>query len=295
MEQTGLVGLNKMDRAAFVAALGEIFEHSPWIAEAAFSARPFSSVNGLYEELTRVVRNAESARQDALIRLHPDLAGKLAREGQLTADSTREQASAGLDQLSDEEFESFQRLNDAYRTKFNMPFIVCVRRHGKDSILRQFAKRLTNDTATERETALAEIFRIAALRLDQRVEAADRLKVHGRLSTHVLDTHRGCPAPGVAIEFLEISRSGKSRLISRTLTNADGRTDKPLIADQPIPIAQYELRFAVGTYFAEQKTPVADPPFLDVVPLRFAVAEPEAHYHVPLLVTPWSYATYRGS
>jgi 2-oxo-4-hydroxy-4-carboxy-5-ureidoimidazoline decarboxylase len=97
----------------------------------------------------------------------------------------------------------------------------------------------------------------------------------------------------VQIEFLEVS-SGKLRL-TRATTNADGRTDRPLIADAPIPIAQYELRFAVGDYFARLGTPAADPPFLGIVPVRFAIAEPEAHYHIPLLVTPWSYATYRGS
>jgi 2-oxo-4-hydroxy-4-carboxy-5-ureidoimidazoline decarboxylase len=79
------------------------------------------------------------------------------------------------------------------------------------------------------------------------------------------------------------------------VTNADGRTDRPLIAEQPIPIAQYELRFGVSEYFVMQGTPAADPPFLGIVPIRFAVAEPESHYHVPLLVTPWSYSTYRGS
>ena len=79
------------------------------------------------------------------------------------------------------------------------------------------------------------------------------------------------------------------------IRDEDGRTERPLIADQPLPIAQYELRFGVGDYFVRQGTPAADPPFLGIVPIRFAVAEPEAHYHVPLLVTPWSYSTYRGS
>ena len=119
--------------------------------------------------------------------------------------------------------------------------------------------------------------------------------MHGRLTTHVLDTHAGRPASGVAIEFVEIESSGASRLISRTTTNDDGRTDRPLVAEQPIPIAQYELRFDIGAYFARHGVASADPPFLGVVPLRFAVADPEAHYHVPLIATPWSYGTYRGN
>jgi 2-oxo-4-hydroxy-4-carboxy-5-ureidoimidazoline decarboxylase len=119
--------------------------------------------------------------------------------------------------------------------------------------------------------------------------------VHGRLSTHALDTYHGHPAAGVAIEFFEIGASGEARLLSRATTNADGRTERPLIAEQPIPISQYELRFAIGDYFVRRGTPLPDPPFLGIVPIRFAVAEPEAHYHVPLLATPWSYSTYRGS
>ena len=295
MPQVSLDELNRMDRREFAAALGGIFEHSPWVAEIVHAARPFPSVGVLYETMIIAVRNASDERQSSLIRGHPDLAGKAAREGTLTRDSTREQASAGLDALSEQEFADLHRLNTAYREKFAIPFVICVRRHGKDSILRQFERRLRNDAAAERETALTEIFRIAALRLDQLVVGPDRLKVHGRLTTHVLDNDRGAPASGVEIEFCEVAASGQPRTLGRTATNADGRTAEPLIAERPIPIAQYELRFAIGAYFARQKTPLADPPFLDIVPIRFAVADPEGHYHVPLLVTPWSYSTYRGS
>jgi len=105
----------------------------------------------------------------------------------------------------------------------------------------------------------------------------------------------GRPAAGVAIALCEIDASGEARAICRTVTNPDGRPDRPLIAGTPIPIASYELRFAISDYFARQQAPMAEPPFLGTVPVRFAVAEPEGHYHVPLLVTPWSYSTYRGS
>jgi 2-oxo-4-hydroxy-4-carboxy-5-ureidoimidazoline decarboxylase len=295
MAQITLDDLNRMDQGAYVAALGDIFEHATWVAEATHNARPFPSLNTLYEVMTAAVRGAGDARQMALINGHPDLAGKAAREGTMTADSKHEQSSAGLDRLSADEFAAFHRLNNAYREKFGMPFIICVRRHGKGSILRQFEHRLGNDAATERDAALTEIFRIVALRLDQRVAAPDRLRVHGRLSTHVLDTYSGRPASGVAIEFFEVASWGEPHLLSRAITNADGRTDRPLIAEQPIPIAQYELRFGIGEYFARQAISATDPPFLGVVPIRFAVAEPEAHYHVPIIVTPWSYSTYRGS
>jgi 2-oxo-4-hydroxy-4-carboxy-5-ureidoimidazoline decarboxylase len=295
VDTVSLDTLNSADRTAFMAAVGEVMELAPWVADEAYAKRPFAGIAALYQTMTDAVRNAGVERQRALIDGHPDLAGKAAREGRLTADSTAEQAAAGLDRLTDEEFATFHRLNDSYRAKFGMPFIVCVRRHGKESILRQFERRLRNDAASEQETALTEIFRIAALRLDQRVTAADRLKVHGHLSTHVLDTHGGHPAAGVAVELCEVATNGAARPIKRAVTNADGRTDQPMLSGMPVPIATYELRFAVGDYFVGARVPQADPPFLGIVPIRFAVAEPEGRYHVPLSVTPWAYGTYRGS
>jgi len=240
------------------------------------------------------IRQVSEAERLALVRGHPNLAGKAARAGALTADSTGEQASAGLDQLGEAEFAAFHHLNDAYRAKFNFPFIICVRRHTKDSILASFEKRLAQAPETELATALDEIDRIAALRLNALVTGEGRLDLAGRLSTHVLDTHAGEPAAGLVIELRELSASG-DRLVARAVTNEDGRTDAPLIADRPVPIGRYELAFAVGDYFAHRGVRVADPPFLDIVPIRFAVAEAEGCYHVPLLVTPWSYSTYRGS
>jgi 2-oxo-4-hydroxy-4-carboxy-5-ureidoimidazoline decarboxylase len=295
MAKVALGSLDAADEATFVAALGEIYEHAPWVAQAVWRQRPFATLAALHEAMMAAVRAAPAEQQLTLIKGHPDLAGKAARAGAMTADSQAEQASAGLERLSEAEFAQFHRLNGAYREKFGIPFIICARRHGKDSILQQFERRLQNGTAEEAETALAEIFRIAALRLDQRLEAADRLKVHGRLSTHVLDTHSGRPAAAVCVELLELSANGEQRVMARAATNRDGRTDAPLMAGQPLPIGRYELRFHVGEYFARLAARMDDPPFLDVVPVRFAVAEPEGDYHVPLLVTPWSYSTYRGS
>jgi 2-oxo-4-hydroxy-4-carboxy-5-ureidoimidazoline decarboxylase len=295
MSTISLDELNAADERGFVAALSTIYEHAPWVAETAARKRPFASLAALADAMLQAVKQSGGERQHALIAGHPDLANKAVRLDTLTLDSQAEQTSAGLDRISGEEFDRFHRLNKAYREKFGIPFIICVRRHGKDSILREFERRLHNDAGAEQETALREISRIAALRLDQHVRGPDCLKVHGRLSTHVLDTYHGHPAAGVDIEFFEIASSGEARLLSRAATNTDGRTDRPLMVEQPIPIAQYELRFAIGDYFVRRGTPLPDPPFLGVVPIRFAVAEPEAHYHVPLLATPWSYSTYRGS
>lgn len=295
MRKTSLDDLNSLEEAEFVRELGGIYEHAPWVAAAVSGLRPFGTLFALHEAMTEAVRKAPHQQRLALIGGHPDLAGKAARAGTLTADSTAEQASAGLNRLSEQEFSDFHRLNDAYRQKFSIPFIVCVRRHTKDSILGQFRLRLENDPEAEEEAALREIFRITALRLDQRVDAPDRLKVDGRLSTHMLDTCSGIPARGVRVDLIELSDNGDRRTITTAETNHDGRTDAPLIGGQPVPIGRYELRFHIADYFRRLSQPLADPPFLDVVPVQFSVADPEGHYHVPLLASPWSYSTYRGS
>ncbi len=295
MSQKTLSDLNACSKPDFVAALANVFEYSPWIAEQAAAARPFAGVKPLFAAMTTAVEQAAPELRLALIKAHPDLADKTQRAAGLTAESSAEQNSVGLDRLSDAEYEAFERVNNAYRAKFGFPYIVCVRRHTRDSILRDFERRLPNDAATETRTSIAEICRIAALRVDQLVMSDDRLEVHGRLSTHVLDTHGGRPAAGIAVELVELSELGASRVVARAVTNGDGRTDQPLIHGRPVPIGRYQLTFNVGDYFAGRQVPVSDPPFLDQIPLRFAVSAPEGHLHVPLLVTPWSYATYRGS
>ncbi|MGB5345425.1 MAG: hydroxyisourate hydrolase [Woeseia sp.] len=114
----------------------------------------------------------------------------------------------------------------------------------------------------------------------------------GRLTTHVLDTANGRPGAGIAIELFRLGT--ERRLITRTVTNADGRADAPLLGDADWRPGRYELTFAIGDYFAGQLQDLPQPPFLDDVVIRFAMAADE-HYHVPLLVSPWSYSTYRGS
>lgn len=289
-ETVSLKALNEGTDELFVERLGGIFEHAPWVAERVASRRPFASLADLLSAMREAIETADADETLALLRGHPELAFS----GAMTRESVHEQNAAGLDRLSEAQRPRFERLNEVYRKKFGFPFIICVRRHGRDSILREFERRLDLSPAQERETALGEVLRIGALRLDQRISGPDRLPVAGRLSTHVLDTIEGRPAAGVEIELVELASEGE-HLVTRLATNADGRTDRPMIADRPIPMAPYELRFHVGAYFRAKGVRLADLPFLDIVPVRFGVAEPEAHYHVPLLVTPWSYSTYRGS
>ena len=155
------------DRETFVARYGALFEHSPWVAEAAWEHGPFADREALAQGLEHAMYQAPRERQLALIRAHPDLAGRAAVDGTLTASSQREQAAAGLDRLTPDEYETFTRTNAAYRERFGFPFVVCAREHTKDSILRTAAERLAHEPEQEIDIALGEIAKIARLRLKE--------------------------------------------------------------------------------------------------------------------------------
>jgi OHCU decarboxylase len=161
-----LVESNAMDdRDTFVERYGPMFEHSPWVAEDAWEHGPFADREALARALEQAMYAAPRDRQLALIRAHPDLAGRAAVEGTLTASSEREQAAAGLDRLTPDEYETFTRTNAAYRERFGFPLVVCAREHTKDSILRTAAERLDHTPEQEIDVALGEIAKIARLRL----------------------------------------------------------------------------------------------------------------------------------
>ena len=158
--------LNAIDAAGFVAALGGVFEHSPWVAEAALAKRPFARVEELHRAMVEAVASAGEERQLALIRAHPELAGKVAVRGELTADSRQEQSGAGLTQCSPQEFARLNELNRAYNAKFGFPFIIAVKGLDRAAIIARFAQRIEHDRSTEFREALEQIARIARLRLD---------------------------------------------------------------------------------------------------------------------------------
>jgi 2-oxo-4-hydroxy-4-carboxy-5-ureidoimidazoline decarboxylase len=166
-----LARLNSFYRDEFARVVGPVFERSPWIAEAAWTKRPFAGVAELHRALCQAVAQAGDEKQLALIRAHPDLAGQLALAGQLTKESSQEQASAGLDQLTQAEIELFQKHHAAYREKFGFPFVICARLNTRAAILNGFKARLQNSREEEIQTALAEIFKIAELRLHDLVSA----------------------------------------------------------------------------------------------------------------------------
>jgi 2-oxo-4-hydroxy-4-carboxy-5-ureidoimidazoline decarboxylase len=158
--------LRALDRTAFNAALGGIFEHSPWVAQRAYDAGPFASVDALHAAMLRVVHEAPRDEQLALLRAHPELAGKAAIRGELTTDSTQEQTGAGLDRCTPEEFAQITALNARYNATFGFPFIVAVKGLDRAAILREFARRADNPVEIEFAEALKQVARITRFRLD---------------------------------------------------------------------------------------------------------------------------------
>jgi 2-oxo-4-hydroxy-4-carboxy-5-ureidoimidazoline decarboxylase len=166
-----LARLNSMNQTGFTTALGFAFELSPWVVQRAWDERPFNTVEGLHAAMMRVLDASTTADKLALIRAHPELAGKAAIAKALTAESNAEQASAGLDRLTPEEFERFHQLNAAYAERFGFPFIIAVRLNDKTSILAAMQARLSNDETREIAEAITQIGHISRLRLTDAVSA----------------------------------------------------------------------------------------------------------------------------
>jgi 2-oxo-4-hydroxy-4-carboxy-5-ureidoimidazoline decarboxylase len=163
-----LAEINRLERAAFVTLLGAVFEHSPWVAERAWQARPFGSLDELHRAMAHAVDRASRAEQLALVRAHPELAGREAGEGSLTEASSGEQGRLGFTRLSPEEFQNMQNLNRRYREKFGFPCIVALRLHAeRASVVAEMARRLANDGETELKDALEQIHHIARGRLEK--------------------------------------------------------------------------------------------------------------------------------
>ena len=157
--------VNAMDRAAFVQKFGGIFENSPWVAEQAWEKRPFASLDDMHAAMVAVAKYAPATLQLTLLQSHPDLAGKEAQAGAMTASSVAEQASAGLNALSHDEMAQISNLNTAYKKKFGFPFIIAVRMHTMEGLFFEFKRRLQNDTQAEFANDLQNVYAITRLRL----------------------------------------------------------------------------------------------------------------------------------
>lgn len=166
-----LAGINALDEAEFVAALGAVFEHSPWIAQRVFAARPFASVDALHRAMMAEVERGSDAERLALIRAHPELAGRAAIRGELTVESAREQSGAGLAECSPDEYARLTDLNARYLARFRFPFVLAVKGYDRAGIIDEFARRLDNDRDSELAESIAQIARIARFRLEALVTA----------------------------------------------------------------------------------------------------------------------------
>jgi len=166
-----LAGINALDRDAFVAALGHVAEHSPWVAERAFAARPFADVAALQAAMVAAIDAAPPDLQIALLRAHPELAGRAAIGGALTAASTAEQSGAGLASCSPAEYAQLQSLNARYNARFGFPFILAVKGYDRARVIAEFERRVGNSPEVERAEALRQVGRIVGLRLGALVEA----------------------------------------------------------------------------------------------------------------------------
>ncbi|WP_246785150.1 2-oxo-4-hydroxy-4-carboxy-5-ureidoimidazoline decarboxylase [Bradyrhizobium sp. S69] len=168
--EADMAAINGLDRVAFVQKFGGIFENSPWVAEQAWDKRPFANVDAMHAAMVEVAKLAPAPRQLALLQSHPDLAGKEAQAGAMTASSVTEQASAGLNALSKDEMAQISDLNAAYKRKFGFPFVIAVRMHTKEGIFFEFRHRLRNDTVTEYANDLQNVYAITRLRLAKLLE-----------------------------------------------------------------------------------------------------------------------------
>eukprot|EP00510_Aplanochytrium_minuta_P001826 CAMPEP_0184011626 /NCGR_PEP_ID=MMETSP0954-20121128/3931_1 /TAXON_ID=627963 /ORGANISM="Aplanochytrium sp, Strain PBS07" /LENGTH=286 /DNA_ID=CAMNT_0026291463 /DNA_START=117 /DNA_END=977 /DNA_ORIENTATION=+ len=286
-----------MSKDDFVATLKSIYEHSPWVAEETFDMikkknATIDSVTSLHATMKSVVEESSQDTKLKLINSHPDLAGKAAVAGSLTKESTEEQKRAGLSSLTQAEMEKFTMLNSKYKEKFGFVFILAVRNATKRTILGAFEARLENSREREFNECIAQIHKIAWMRLLTQFNPAPT----GFLTCHVLDTALGKPANGLRISLFKLDIDSDSKhLLGEFVTNSDGRLNGPALKGESFKVGVYEWVFHVSDYFAKECLQVAGTPFLTEVPLRFGIDNPEDHYHVPLLVSPYSYSTYRGS
>jgi OHCU decarboxylase len=227
--------VNALDRNAFVAALDGVFEHSPWIAEAVWPLRPFASVDALHAAMVAAMFGAPEEQQLSLMRAHPELAGKAALRGDLTVDSRSEQAAAGLTRCSPEEFARLQELNAAYNEKFGFPFIIAVKGLHRRAIIERFAKRLGRDRDQEFGEALAQIARIARMRLDAMVGAR-------RDETAVTTTRPGIDPVEAVLPPVQMAAIG----LQHVLAMYAGAIAVPLIVGGALRLPKDQIAFLVN-------------------------------------------------
>lgn len=283
-----------------VSFLGDIYEHSSWVAEEFYMEylngkghdHGIENARDLFRAMNSIMEKSSDERKLALLRAHPDLCAKIDQLKTLTKSSQEEQSSAGLGSMTGEERDRFSSMNASYREKFGFPFILAARNATKFTVLSAIEGRLNLSKQIEYAGALFQVSKIAWMRL---LAAFDLKGRKGFLTCIVLDTGNGCPAEGMRVVLNRISPPEKAGFVKEFYINSGGRLDGPALKDDEFIVGVYEWTFYAGDYFARSNTKISGMPFLDVIPLRFGIDDPEEHYHVPLLVSPWSYSTCRGS
>lgn len=282
--------LNTLPAADFKAALAPVFENSPWVAEGVASFRPFANLTALHKAMIAQIASLPDKAQVEFLRGHPRLSPETLRRG-TTAESTAEQTAAGLNALDNVTIDRLDALNAAYEKKFDYPFILAVRRASLPTLLVTFERRLAASAEAERAEAFMEIAAISWMRLLDRVQPAPT----GSVSTHVLDTVCAMPAAGLGVELWGRDTDGNSICLETFMTDANGASRRDLLGQGRLRAAQYEWRYDTPTYFAAKGYPTSARSFLGKISVAFSVWNPEEHFHIPLLLTPGSYMTYRGS
>lgn len=315
--------------AEIASFLASIYEHSAWVADELTSApdryASIESATRLAAAMKSIVDAAPREKKLELLCAHPDLCEKVGALENLTAESQAEQSRSGLQALTDEELERFTKYNIEYRKRFGFPFILAVRNASKFTVLAALRGRVTNAVEIEFVTALQQVHKIAWMRLLAKLDTSN---TKGFLTCHVLDTANGCPgtehlfdlylsgvccadcfiliihvssiafllAAGMRIHLYRLSDASPT-LIKEFVTNEDGRLESgpALVGGAEFTVGLYEFLFYTAEYFASKGTFTSGTPFLDAIPIRFGIDNPDDHYHVPLLVSPWSFSTYRGS
>eukprot|EP00532_Pseudo-nitzschia_australis_P009518 CAMPEP_0168166160 /NCGR_PEP_ID=MMETSP0139_2-20121125/1872_1 /TAXON_ID=44445 /ORGANISM="Pseudo-nitzschia australis, Strain 10249 10 AB" /LENGTH=321 /DNA_ID=CAMNT_0008083325 /DNA_START=172 /DNA_END=1137 /DNA_ORIENTATION=+ len=283
-----------------VQVLGEIYEHSPWVVEELTkdgnreTLAKISTVSELASQLKSIVNEASDEQKLTLLRAHPDLCEKVEAMKSLTKESQEEQSRSGLQSMEGEELKKFKSMNESYKKKFGFPFILAVRNAGKSTVLSALEGRLKNSSSQQEfSVALEQVHNIAWMRLLTKVNTGDAA---GFLTCHVLDTANGIPAEKMKIVLKRLTPEESAGVVGEFITNNDGRLEGgPALKGKDFLVGTYEWEFHAGDYFASKGSTMNGTPFLDVIPLRFGIDNPDDHYHVPLLVSPWGFSTYRGS
>lgn len=303
-ERPTLAEVVQWEKEAFVSHLGSIYEHSPWVAEALYEnhkstniCASMTTVQELFQQMKGIVDGASQEQKLTLLREHPDLCERVSTKLETLTDASREEQSrAGLAYLTEEERTAFLANNTQYRETFGFPFILAVRNASKYTVMSAVESRVHNSYETEFAAALYQVHKIAWMRLLSSIRTCHP---KGFLTCHVLDTASGSPAVGMRVHLKRLSSPSSSTptFLAEFITNDDGRLPGgPALKGENFQVGTYEWNFFVGDYFARKShLQTTGTPFLNEVPIRFGIDDPDEHYHVPLLVSPYGFSTYRGS